>query len=129
MKPLVWRGWIQATMPSDHADDLLHRHDLGAPDIGTRLLEHGGDDIDLLAIENGAQSFEVGQERAVRFFLVAAGLIRALRSACASADSCWRCLSNVQRSPLDAGDRAAVPAAWSDRGRRSRELRHGISRS
>jgi len=33
---------------------LLHNSDPGAQDIGAPLLEHGGDDVDLLAIEDGA---------------------------------------------------------------------------
>src|ERR1700746_2844960 len=37
-------------MAADHAGDILHWRDLGAHDIGTPLLEHGGDDVDLLAI-------------------------------------------------------------------------------
>jgi hypothetical protein len=32
----------------------IHRHGLAAQDIGAPLLEHGGDDVDLLAIEDGA---------------------------------------------------------------------------
>ena len=35
---------------ADHAGDVLHRRDLGAQDIGAPLLEHGGDDVDLLAM-------------------------------------------------------------------------------
>jgi hypothetical protein len=46
-------------MAADHADDLLQRRDLGAQDIGAPLLEHGGDDVDLFAVEDGAQSFAV----------------------------------------------------------------------
>ena len=44
---------------ADHAGDLLHRRHFGAQDIGASLLEHSGDDVDLLAVENGAQSFAV----------------------------------------------------------------------
>jgi len=44
---------------ADHAGDLLHRRDLGAQNIGAPLLEHGGDDVDLLAVEDGTQSFAV----------------------------------------------------------------------
>ena len=44
---------------ADHVGDLLHGLDLGAPDIGAPLLEHGGDDIDLLAVEDGSQSFPI----------------------------------------------------------------------
>ena len=44
---------------ADHAGDVLHRRDLGAQDIGAPLLEHGGDDVDLLAVEDGAQAFAV----------------------------------------------------------------------
>ena len=39
---------------ADHAGDVLHRRDPGAQDIGAPLLEHGGDDVDLLAIEDSA---------------------------------------------------------------------------
>ena len=44
---------------ADHAGDVLHRRDLGAQDIGAPVLEHGGDDVDLLAVEDGAQAFAV----------------------------------------------------------------------
>ena len=41
---------------ADHVGDVLHRRDLGAQDIGAPPLEHGGDDVDLLAVEDGAQA-------------------------------------------------------------------------
>src|SRR5262250_1713924 len=41
-------------VPADHAGDILHWLDLRAQDIGAPLLEHGGDDVDPLAIEDGA---------------------------------------------------------------------------
>jgi hypothetical protein len=44
---------------ADHAGDVLHRRHLGAQNIGAPLLEHGGDDVDLLAVEDGAQAFAV----------------------------------------------------------------------
>lgn len=40
---------------SDHAGDVLHRRDLGPQDVGAPLLEHGEDDIDLLAVEDFAE--------------------------------------------------------------------------
>ena len=46
-------------VPADHAGNLLHRRHLGAEHIGTPPFEHGGNDVDLLAIEDGAQSFAV----------------------------------------------------------------------
>jgi hypothetical protein len=46
-------------MVADHGGDLLHGLDLGAHDIGAPLREHGGDDIDLLAIEDIAQLFAI----------------------------------------------------------------------
>jgi hypothetical protein len=42
-------------MTADHDGDLLHRPDLGAQDVSAPLLEHGGYDVDLLAVENVAQ--------------------------------------------------------------------------
>jgi|SRR6516162_10012124 len=41
-------------MTPDHAGDILHWLDLGAQDISAPLLDYGGDDVDLLAIEDGA---------------------------------------------------------------------------
>src|SRR5215469_7600935 len=46
-------------MATDHAGDVLHWLDPGTQDVGATLLEHGGDDIDLLAVEDGSQSFPV----------------------------------------------------------------------
>ena len=46
-------------MAPDHAGDLLHWRDLGAQNIGAPLLEHGGDDVDLLAVEDVAQVLAV----------------------------------------------------------------------
>ena len=43
----------------DHAGDVLHRRNLGAQDVGTPLLEHGGDDVDLLAVEDFAQMLAI----------------------------------------------------------------------
>src|ERR1700758_5382641 len=42
-------------MTADHDGDILHRIDLGAQDIGAPLFQHGGYDVDLLAIENVTQ--------------------------------------------------------------------------
>ena len=44
---------------ADHSGDLLHRGDAGAHDIGAPLPEHGGNDIDLLAVEDVAQVLAV----------------------------------------------------------------------
>jgi len=44
---------------SDHAGDVLHRHDLGPQDVRSPLLEHGGDNVDLLAIEDFAQMLTI----------------------------------------------------------------------
>jgi hypothetical protein len=46
-------------MAAHHVGDILHWLDLGAQDICAPLFEHGGDDIDLLAIEDAAQAFAV----------------------------------------------------------------------
>src|SRR6516165_1321700 len=46
-------------MAADHAGHILHWLDLGAQDVCAPLLEHGGDDVDLLAIEDSAQAFAV----------------------------------------------------------------------
>src|SRR6266481_9976968 len=46
-------------MLADHPGDLLHRRDLGAQNIGAPLLEHGGDDVDLLAFEDFAQMLAI----------------------------------------------------------------------
>lgn len=40
---------------ADHFGDLFHGFDFGTHDIGTPLLQHGGNDIDLLALENVPQ--------------------------------------------------------------------------
>lgn len=62
-------------MLADHAGNLLHGFDLGAHHVDTPLLEHLGDDVDLLAIEDvtqllaiepglgGALGRDVGNER------------------------------------------------------------------
>ena len=42
-------------MLTDHDGDRLHGRDLGAHDVGAPLREHGGNDVDLLAIEDVAQ--------------------------------------------------------------------------
>src|SRR5271155_2694869 len=116
MKPLVWRVWVQATMPSkclrtiratsfigstlepvskgtqtpaqaretarsggrlhgflpgrgDHRDgrSTLSKRALRAQDIGAPLPEHGGDDVDLLAVEDIAKmlTIEPGARRAL----------------------------------------------------------------
>jgi len=44
---------------ADHPGDLLHWRDARTHDIGAPLPEHGGDDIDLLAVEDGAQMFAI----------------------------------------------------------------------
>jgi len=44
---------------SDHLDDLLHWLDLGAHDLGAPLPKHGGDDVDLFAIEDLEQLFAI----------------------------------------------------------------------
>ena len=46
-------------MIEDHLGDLLHRLDLGAHHVGAPALEHGGHDVDLLAIEDLAQLLAV----------------------------------------------------------------------
>src|SRR5215471_1301514 len=56
MKPLVWRVWVQATMPSKCLRIILAA---GTHDIGAPLPEHGGNDIDLLAVEDVAQVLAV----------------------------------------------------------------------
>jgi hypothetical protein len=38
---------------ANHAGHLLHRRDLGTQNIDAPLLEHGGDDVNLLAVEDG----------------------------------------------------------------------------
>lgn len=43
----------------DHAGDVLHRRDLGPQDVGAPLLEHRGDDVDLLAVEDFAQMLAI----------------------------------------------------------------------
>ena len=42
-------------MVADHGGNVLHGLDLGAHDVGAPLREHGGNDVDLLAIEDVAQ--------------------------------------------------------------------------
>ena len=42
---------------ADHPDDVLQWRDARAHDVGTPLPEHGGDDIDLLAVEDFTQMF------------------------------------------------------------------------
>src|SRR5215472_6835889 len=62
MKPLVCRVWVQATMPSKCLRIILATtfwRNAGAHDIGAPLLEHGGDDTDLLAIEDCAQMLAI----------------------------------------------------------------------
>ena len=44
---------------SDHTGDVLHRRDLGPQDVCAPLLEHGGDDVDLLTVKNFAQMFAI----------------------------------------------------------------------
>src|ERR1700687_5025096 len=44
---------------ADHRGDLLHGLNLRAHDVGAPLREHGGYDVDLLAIENVAQLFAI----------------------------------------------------------------------
>ena len=46
-------------MVEDHLGDLFHGLDLGALHVGAPALEHGGYDIDLLAVENVAQLLAV----------------------------------------------------------------------
>src|SRR5215471_8003690 len=46
-------------VPADHSGDVLHWRNAGAHDIGAPLLEHGGDDTDLLAIEDCAQMLAI----------------------------------------------------------------------
>jgi Bacterial extracellular solute-binding proteins, family 3 len=54
-------------MTVNHAGDILHGIDLGPQDVGAPLLEHGGDDIDLLAIKDVAQLLAI-EPRARRAF-------------------------------------------------------------
>src|SRR5215467_13564294 len=51
---------------ADHPGNLLHRLDFGAQDVGAPLLEHGADDVALLAVEDVAQmlAIEPGPRRA-----------------------------------------------------------------
>jgi hypothetical protein len=44
---------------ADHPGDVLHRLDLGAQDVGAPLLEHGGGDVDLPAVEDFAQMLAI----------------------------------------------------------------------
>jgi hypothetical protein len=46
-------------MTADHDGDVLHRIDLGAQHIGAPLFQHGGYDVDLLAIENVTQLLSI----------------------------------------------------------------------
>ena len=46
-------------MRAYHLGDILHRRDLGAQDVGAPCLEHGGDNVDLLAVEDVTQMLAV----------------------------------------------------------------------
>src|SRR5436190_9354411 len=46
-------------MGADHGGDLLHGLDLGAHDVGAPLSQHGGNDVELPAVEDIAQLFAI----------------------------------------------------------------------
>ena len=46
-------------MSADHRGDLLHGLDLGAHDVGAPLSQHGGNDVELPAVEDIAQLFAI----------------------------------------------------------------------
>ena len=46
-------------MIADHGGDLLHGLDLGAHDVGAPLSQHGGNDVELPAVEDIAQLFAI----------------------------------------------------------------------
>jgi hypothetical protein len=82
---------------------LVSRWQTPAADIGTPLLGHGGNDVDLLAVEDCAQLFAISQARVM--CLVAHWPTRASRSARPSADRRWRSLSRWSATPrMKAGD-------------------------
>ena len=102
-------------MLADHGGDLLHGLDLGAHDVATPLSEHGGYDVDLLAIEDVAQLFAI--EPCTRRALGCELCDELVEVRSLVAESLLLSLSNDQRKPLIAGSvfcstRRILSTAW-----------------
>src|SRR5215831_13722493 len=102
-------------MIADHGGDLLHGLDLGAHDVGAPLSQHGGNDVELPAVEDIAQllAIEPGAGSALGGELET----RRSRSWAWSRESLLLSLSKAQRKPLSAGSvlcsmRRILSTAW-----------------
>src|SRR6516164_5977161 len=102
-------------MAADHAGHILHWLDLGAQDVCAPLLEHGGDDVDLLAIEDGAQAFAVEPGAGGAF---GGGLAdQGIEVGASCVGQPLAILEQRSSAGLSGWDQLVVRGAWSGRGR------------
>ena len=98
-------------MGADHGGDLLHGLDLGAHDIGAPLSQHGGNDVELPAIEDIAQLFAIEPGAGGAF---GGELDDEAIEVAASGESLLLSLSKAPRKPLSAGSvLCSVRRIWS----------------